>query len=201
MGQVEPYSGRVRPGHPTWSHAAPPQRSATSVATPGGGPAEPGRVLRHFSVHCCYGTDGSRVPRGCRPMAQAEAEPIPPQPVHVTTVQAAPTWGRYALALGVLVVAYVASALLGLSIDAYGGFAALVWPPTGIALAALLLGGFRLWPGVFLGAGIANLLVGAPAHVALVLGVGNTLEAVVAAVLLTRVVCLQLDFHRIRDAF
>ena len=36
------------------------------------------------------------------------------------------------------------------------GFATLVWPPTGIALAALLLRGVRLWPAVMLGAVVAN---------------------------------------------
>ena len=54
--------------------------------------------------------------------------------------------------LTVVVVAYVLSARLGLAIAPVSGFATLVWPPTGIALAALLLRGVRLWPAVMLGA-------------------------------------------------
>ncbi|MFN7143906.1 MAG: hypothetical protein ACK4YP_09035, partial [Myxococcota bacterium] len=56
-----------------------------------------------------------------------------------------------AVAVRVLLVAlaYVAAANLG-RLVAYG-LVTPVWPPTGVALAALLLGGLRLWPGVALG--------------------------------------------------
>src|SRR5919197_1480979 len=53
---------------------------------------------------------------------------------------------RYAGVLLVLAVVYVAAARTGLMLDAIGGFATLVWAPTGIALAALLLFGYGLWP-------------------------------------------------------
>jgi signal transduction histidine kinase len=86
-----------------------------------------------------------------------------------------------------LAAIYVFAARLGLSFDPLAGFATLVWPPTGIALAALLLFGLRLWPGVFLGAAIANLLTGASPGVALGIGIGNSAEAVVAAYLLQRI--------------
>jgi len=36
-----------------------------------------------------------------------------------------------------------------------------VWPPTGIALAALLIFGYRLWPGISLGVLLGSLLTGA----------------------------------------
>jgi integral membrane sensor domain MASE1 len=45
-----------------------------------------------------------------------------------------------------IAVLYVLAARAGLRLDAVSGFASLVWPPTGIALAAVLLGGRRLWP-------------------------------------------------------
>src|SRR3954467_7471266 len=86
-----------------------------------------------------------------------------------------------------LIGVYILAARIGLSLDAAAGFATLVWPPTGIALAALLLLGVRFWPAVFVGAVIANLLTGAPVFVALGIGCGNTGEALVAAVLLGRV--------------
>ena len=70
--------------------------------------------------------------------------------------------------------------------DPVAGFATLVWPATGIALAGLLILGTRAWPAVFLGATVANFLMGAPMAVALGIGVGNTLEAVVGAELVRR---------------
>jgi len=86
-----------------------------------------------------------------------------------------------------LAVTYVVVARFGLAFDAVAGFATLVWPPTGISLAAVLLLGYRVWPGIFLGATIANVLTGAPLLVALGIGTGNTLEAVVGAYLLGRI--------------
>ena len=53
-------------------------------------------------------------------------------------------------------------AALGLSLDAVSGIATVVWPPTGIALAALTLYGARFWPGIALGALLINIWVGAP---------------------------------------
>lgn len=86
-----------------------------------------------------------------------------------------------------LAAIYFVAAKFGLAFDAVSGFATLVWPPTGIALAALVLFGSRLWPGIFLGAVIANVSEGAPVLVALGIGIGNTLEAVAATYLLNRV--------------
>lgn len=90
---------------------------------------------------------------------------------------------RMAWSLG-LFAAYVATAKLGLALDPVGGFATLVWPPSGIALAALLRGGNQLWPAVAAGAAIANLTSGAPWPVAMGIALGNTLEALLGARLL-----------------
>jgi integral membrane sensor domain MASE1 len=49
--------------------------------------------------------------------------------------------------LGALAVAYVCLGKLVLAISP-SGFGASVWPPAGLSLAALLIGGYRLWPGV-----------------------------------------------------
>ena len=94
---------------------------------------------------------------------------------------------------------YVVSARLGLSLGPVSGFAALVWPPTGIALAALLLRGFRVWPAVTLGAVVANALTGASFWVALGIGIGNTLEAVLAVSLLKRFAGFRLGLDRLGD--
>jgi integral membrane sensor domain MASE1 len=101
--------------------------------------------------------------------------------------------------VGVLSVIYVATAQVGLSLDALHGFAAAVWPPTGIALAALVLYGARLWPGIAVGAFLVNGLAGAPVLVACGMALGNTLEALVGAVLLTRVVGMRPALDRLRD--
>jgi signal transduction histidine kinase len=85
-----------------------------------------------------------------------------------------------------LAVVYVATAQLGLAFDAVAGFATLVWPPSGLAIAALILFGIRLWPGILIGAAIANFMTGAPVLVALGIGAGNTLEALAAVYLLRR---------------
>jgi signal transduction histidine kinase len=86
-----------------------------------------------------------------------------------------------------LATVYVIVARLGLMLDAVAGFATLVWPPTGISLVALVFFGPKLWSGVTLGAFITNLLAGAPVPVALGIGAGNTLEAVVGAYALVRI--------------
>jgi signal transduction histidine kinase len=106
---------------------------------------------------------------------------------------------QQAAELILLVVAYVLSARLGLMISPVSGFATLVWPPTGIALAALLLRGARLWPAVTVGAVVANAWSGAPLWAALGIGVGNTLEALVAVWLLTRVVQIHSGLGRLSD--
>jgi PAS domain S-box-containing protein len=101
--------------------------------------------------------------------------------------------------LALLAALYVGTAQLGLWLDAVGGFATAVWPPTGLALVALVLGGMRLWPGVALGAFLVNTWAGAPRLVAAGMAVGNTLEAVVGTVLLAHVVRFRPALDRLRD--
>jgi len=100
-----------------------------------------------------------------------------------------------------IAVLYVLAARAGLGLDAVSGFAALVWPPTGIALAAVLLGGRRLWPGIFIGALVANILTGAPTLAAAGIATGNTLEAVVGAYALKRVTGFRPALDGLRAVF
>jgi PAS domain S-box-containing protein len=93
---------------------------------------------------------------------------------------------RYALLLGVLFGVYVAAARLGIELSVAHGVITPVWAPTGIALAALVLYGRRLWPAVALGALVANALSGASIQEAAAIAVGNTLEAIVGRELLVR---------------
>jgi PAS domain S-box-containing protein len=99
-----------------------------------------------------------------------------------------------------LFVAYVAAAKLGIETSVAHGVITPVWAPTGIALAALVLYGPRLWPAVALGAFAANVTSGAAPVDAAFISVGNTLEAVVGSVLLLRV-GFRPALDRVRDVF
>jgi PAS domain S-box-containing protein len=86
-----------------------------------------------------------------------------------------------------IAAAYIGAAKLGLALSVAHGVITPVWPPTGIALAALLLLGPRYWPAITLGAFVSNVTSGVSADVALAISIGNTLEALVAVYLLRRV--------------
>ncbi|MDO8452599.1 MAG: MASE1 domain-containing protein, partial [bacterium] len=100
-----------------------------------------------------------------------------------------------------LFAVYFAAAKVGLSLDAVSGFAALIWAPTGIALAALLILGIKYWPAIFLAAYFVNFSTGAPLLVAAGMGVGNTLEAVVAAYLLKKFINIETFLDQLKDVF
>ncbi len=87
----------------------------------------------------------------------------------------------------VLAAVYFAAAQLGLAMAFEATQVTVIWPPTGIALAAILLWGYRMWPGIALGALLANLMLGEPVATAMGIAFGNTLEAVAGAWLLHRV--------------
>jgi signal transduction histidine kinase len=106
---------------------------------------------------------------------------------------------RTVLAVGVLAVLYAIAAKFGLSLHPVSGFATLVWPPTGLALSALLIFGFRLWPGVFLGAWLANVWVGATGAVAFAIASGNALEAVLGAYVMRKLMGTKGTFDSLRD--
>jgi diguanylate cyclase (GGDEF)-like protein len=90
----------------------------------------------------------------------------------------------YPVAVVVVAVAYYAAARGALALGVLPGNIAPVWPSTGIAVGALMLGGRRLWPGVFLGEVLAN--AGHVPGLAIVgMGIGDTVEAVLGAWLLT----------------
>jgi signal transduction histidine kinase len=100
--------------------------------------------------------------------------------------------------VGVALV-YALLARVGLLLDPVGGFATVVWAPTGVGIAAVLLGGWWMSPGVFLGALVANLLTGAPVSTALLIATGNTLEPVLAVALLRRVPWFDPRLERVND--
>src|SRR6266566_64955 len=89
-------------------------------------------------------------------------------------------------AIGILTVIYFIVGKLSLQLAFVHPSASPVWPPTGIALAALVVFGYRTWPAILLGAFLVNLTT--PGNLGTSLGVsaGNTLEAVCGAALVNR---------------
>jgi integral membrane sensor domain MASE1 len=109
---------------------------------------------------------------------------------------------RYAiLAMWIFVVAaaYYAAATIGLRLAIVGGQVTPLWPPTGIALACLILFGSRVWPGITLGALAANITLGPTAAAVVAISVGNTL-APVCAYLLLKKVGFRRELDRLVDA-
>ena len=92
----------------------------------------------------------------------------------------------YLAAVAGLAVVYFFMARVGLRFASIGHSVSLVWPPTGIALGALAILGYRFWPGIALGAFLANAASPVPLLTAAAIAVGNTLEGLVAAFLLRR---------------
>lgn len=94
---------------------------------------------------------------------------------------------------------YFVSARLGLAFAVVGNTVTLVWPPSGIALVALLLFGYRLAPGIFLGAWIANASTGLPIEQSSLIALGNVGEALAGTFLLTRLTDFRTDLSRRKD--
>src|SRR5262245_27124629 len=77
-------------------------------------------------------------------------------------------------------LAYFTLAVLGLRLASIHPSATPIWPPTGLAIAAVLLRGYRIWPAIFVGALVANQLTAGSIFTSLAIASGNTLEAVIA---------------------
>ena len=93
---------------------------------------------------------------------------------------------QYLVQSALLATVYLGAALLGLRYASVGPSISLIWPPTGIAVAALTMLGPRYWPSIALGAFLANAATPVPLLAAGLIATGNTLEALVAATLLRR---------------
>src|SRR5262245_30029154 len=96
-------------------------------------------------------------------------------------------------------VAYYLTAKLGLQQELVGDQVTPYWPPTGVALVALLVLGIRIWPGIALGAFVVNATIGSSIIAATLITVGNTV-APVCAFLLLRWVGFRPQIDRRRDA-
>ncbi len=99
----------------------------------------------------------------------------------------------------VLFLAYFLAGRIGLAVPFTSGNVSPVWPPAGIALAFMLLWGTSMWPAVWLGALLVNLLTPIPHLAAVGISVGNTLSALLAAWILQRRSQFDLSLSRARD--
>jgi diguanylate cyclase (GGDEF)-like protein len=106
------------------------------------------------------------------------------------------TWSAELLRkIATLAFGYALTGALGLMLAVPPGYATAVWPASGIALAALLLWGTRIWPGIWLGSFMANVWASYSAQgditalstvVAANIGVGSTMQAMLTALLIRK---------------
>src|SRR5438876_6797321 len=88
--------------------------------------------------------------------------------------------------IGLLTLVYFIAGKFGLMLASLHASASPVWPPTGIALAALLVLGYRAWPAIFVGAFLVNASTAGNVATSLAVASGNTLEAMCGAWLVNR---------------
>ena len=110
----------------------------------------------------------------------------------LTETLAADRWVKVVI----LAAGYTLTGIVGLSLAIPPGYATAVWPPSGIALAALLLWGPRVWPGIMIGSLLVNLAVAlttaevgvnwASSIIALSIAAGSTVQGLVCAAALER---------------
>ncbi|MBI4225143.1 MAG: MASE1 domain-containing protein [Candidatus Sungbacteria bacterium] len=103
--------------------------------------------------------------------------------------------------LAVLFAVYFISAKLGLQLAFVHASATAVWPPTGIALFAFLMFGYRVWPAIFLGAFVANITTAGSFATTLGIATGNMLEGLTGAYLVNRYANGRYAFEQASDIF
>ena len=101
----------------------------------------------------------------------------------------------------VLAAVYFGAGKFGLRLAFLNQSASAVWPPTGIALAAVLLFGYRIWPGIWLGAFLVNITTAGTLATTIGIATGNTLEPLLGAWLVQRYANGRQAFERARDIF
>lgn len=95
-------------------------------------------------------------------------------------------WLRYAIEFFTIAIVYVAVAKSSLALASINPSASPIWPPTGFALAAILLFGYRVWPAIFVAAFIVNSATAGSLFTSVAIASGNTLESTIGAYLINR---------------
>src|SRR6266852_1539042 len=103
--------------------------------------------------------------------------------------------------LAALTAVYFLAGKLGLKLALVHASATAVWPCTGIALAAFLILGYRMWPAILAGAFLVNLTTAGSAVTSVGIAIGNTLEGVAGCYLVSRFAGGRRAFERAQDVF
>src|SRR5947207_3803808 len=104
-------------------------------------------------------------------------------------------------AIVVLTLIYFIAGKLGLRLASFHASASPVWPPAGIALAAMLALGYRVWPAIFIGAFLVNATTAGNIFTSLGIASGNTLEGICGAWMVNRFARGVRVFDRAQDVF
>jgi diguanylate cyclase (GGDEF)-like protein/PAS domain S-box-containing protein len=129
------------------------------------------------------------------------ADPVPNTPAQMEKwLTHRPFWQR-AAGLALIGALYFAAGKAGLMLAHENVSVSLVWPATGLAIAALLLCGQRVWPAIAAGAFLVNLTTSGLIVPSLAIAAGNTLEAVAGAWLAKRFANGWQAFERAQDIF
>ena len=106
---------------------------------------------------------------------------------------------RRFLLIALLGLLYFVAAKASLAVAIPPGYATAIWPPSGIALGMLLLGGAALWPGVWLGSFAANYAVQGSLLAPLVIASASSLQVYAIATLIERHLGVPRRFERVRQ--
>jgi serine phosphatase RsbU (regulator of sigma subunit)/anti-sigma regulatory factor (Ser/Thr protein kinase) len=117
---------------------------------------------------------------------------------HTPSLTPRTPWAR-AVTLALVALAYYAGGRLGLGLSLVGANVTPLWPPTGVAVAAMLVLGRRMWPAVAVAAFAVNVPISETLVAAAVTAIGNTVAPYLAVVLLERV-GFRRQLERRRDA-
>jgi len=107
----------------------------------------------------------------------------------------APWW------LALLMLAYFGAGKFGLSLASVNASVSPVWPPTGIAFAAFLLLGSRVWPAILVGAFLVNVTTTGSIPTSIGIAIGNMLEGRLGADFVRLFANGRDVFNRARDVF
>ncbi len=110
-------------------------------------------------------------------------------------------WQKNVATVAGLAAVYFVAGKLGLQLAYVHASATAVWPCTGIAIAALLVFGYRVWPGILIGAFFVNLTNAGSAQTSIAIAAGNTLEGLAACYMVQRFAQGKAAFSRAADVF
>lgn len=134
------------------------------------------------------GTPGHLEPVPASPVWTSAVEPAPRELTRRSFASFMPGLAGYGAGCALLAALYYGTAHLSIALRFAGPVGSIVWLPVGVGIAFLYLRGLRFWPGVLVGDLVVNHYQSFPLGSAVGQSVGNLLEIVVAALLLTRLV-------------